>query len=82
MLCMRVQDRDDSSVHFGGSAQKVYLRFRYLRKGDSTRSAFEIEFDSQAGLGLNDIVGEHGGTIKSRAQPGEYTEIMVSIPIR
>ena len=40
--------------------------------------------DKGTGLGLslaNDIVREHGGTIEPKSQPGEFTEMLVSIPI-
>ncbi len=40
--------------------------------------------DKGTGLGLslaNDIVREHGGSIEPKSQPGEYTEMVVSIPI-
>ncbi len=41
--------------------------------------------DKGTGLGLslaNDIVREHGGTIEPKTQFGEYTEMVVSIPIK
>ena len=40
--------------------------------------------DKGTGLGLslaNDIVREHGGSIEPKSQPGDYTEMVVSIPI-
>ena len=40
--------------------------------------------DKGTGLGLslaNDIVREHGETIEPKSQPGEFTEMLVSIPI-
>ena len=40
--------------------------------------------DKGTGLGLslaNDIVREHGGTIEPKSQAGEFTEMLVSIPI-
>ena len=40
--------------------------------------------DKGTGLGLslsNDIVREHGGTITPVSEPGEYTEMIISIPI-
>ena len=41
--------------------------------------------DKGTGLGLslaNDIVREHGGTIEPKTQLGEFTEMVVSIPIK
>ena len=41
--------------------------------------------DEGTGLGLsiaNDIIREHGGSIVPESQPGEFTEMVVSIPIR
>ena len=40
--------------------------------------------DKGTGLGLslsNDVVREHGGTITPVSEPGEYTEMIVSIPV-
>lgn len=40
--------------------------------------------DKGTGLGLslsNDIVREHGGSITPVSEPGEYTEMIVSIPV-
>ena len=41
--------------------------------------------DQGTGLGLalsNDIVREHGGTIRVESQPGEFTQMIVEIPLK
>jgi signal transduction histidine kinase len=75
----QVQDRARISVRDNGNGIPDAIREKIFNPFFTTKAA-----DKGTGLGLalsNDIVREHGGGIRVDSVPGEFTEMIVELPL-
>ena len=75
----QVQDRARISIRDNGNGIPAEIREKIFNPFFTTKAA-----DKGTGLGLalsNDIVREHGGDIRVDSVPGEFTEMIVDLPL-
>ena len=79
MTTRRLDDRLEVSVRDNGSGIPPEVIDKIFNPFFTTKPT-----DQGTGLGLalsNDIVREHGGTIRVESEPGEFTEMIVELPL-
>ena len=76
---MRVEDAVEIRIRDNGTGIPTDVMEKVFNPFFTTKPA-----DKGTGLGLslsNDIVRQHGGTISPTSEPGEFTEMTISIPV-
>ncbi len=75
----RLDDRVEVRIKDNGNGIPAEIVDRIFNPFFTTKPT-----DQGTGLGLalsNDIVREHGGSIRVETVPGEYTEMIVEVPV-
>ena len=75
----RIEDAVEIRIRDNGTGIPADLIEKVFNPFFTTKPA-----DKGTGLGLslsNDIVRQHGGSITPKSEPGEYTEMIISIPV-